>query len=213
MRPSLTPASPNQIAAAAANTVAGVKGGIVEIPAAAQPWLAGPYLNSSNATVTITLASNVDLKIDAGATLQAIPESSYLSAGATSVSNFITSNNISNFEITGSGTIDGNGAGWWNAYNGYRQDANLQAQIIAPDSAVIAATVESFMMAGRHFGEIVEHPHPRKNRVRVGGVPPHLNDFIRVQLAGFIENQVGNTELPDIVEQRRPAQLAEAAPL
>ena len=105
------------IAAAAANTVAGVKGGIVEIPAAAQPWLAGPYLNSSNATVTITLASNVDLKIDAGATLQAIPESSYLSAGATSVSNFITSNNISNFEITGSGTIDGNGAGWWNAYN------------------------------------------------------------------------------------------------
>jgi len=105
------------IAAAAANKVGNVKGGIVEIPAAAQPWLAGPYLNSSNATVTITLASNVDLQIDPGATLQAVPESSYLGAGASSVSNFITASNLTNFEITGSGTIDGNGAGWWTAYN------------------------------------------------------------------------------------------------
>ncbi len=52
-------------------------------------------------------------------TLQAIPDTSYLNEGTTSesnLSNFIVGNNITNFEITGSGTIDGNGQGWWTAY-------------------------------------------------------------------------------------------------
>jgi polygalacturonase len=102
------------IVAASENVVSGARGGIVEIPAGT--WLAGP---TSSFPESITLASNVDLQIDAGATLQAVPESSYLNAGATSessLSNFIVANNITNFEITGTGTIDGNGQGWWTAY-------------------------------------------------------------------------------------------------
>ncbi|MGD0464779.1 MAG: glycosyl hydrolase family 28 protein [Tepidisphaeraceae bacterium] len=100
------------IAAANANRVVigGVtySGGIVEIPAAAQDWLTGP----------ITLASNVDLQIDAGATLQALAMANYPGEGGSSVTNFITSSSsTSNLEITGSGTIDGNGAAWWAAYN------------------------------------------------------------------------------------------------
>ena len=89
-------------------------GGIVEIPTGT--WLAGP---TSSSPESIELASNVDLQIDAGATLQAVPNSSYLNEGTTSESsllNFIIANNITNFEITGSGTIDGNGQGWWTAY-------------------------------------------------------------------------------------------------
>jgi polygalacturonase len=82
-------------------------GGTVEIPAAAEPYESGP----------ITLASNINFQVDAGAELQALSYSSYPNAGSSSVSNFITAKNISNFEITGGGTIDGNGAAWWTAYN------------------------------------------------------------------------------------------------
>jgi len=102
------------ISAASANITNGLHGGIVEIPTGT--WLAGP---TSSSPTTITLASNVDLQIDAGATLQAVPDTSYLNEGTTSessLSNFIVANNITNFEITGSGTIDGNGQGWWTAY-------------------------------------------------------------------------------------------------
>jgi polygalacturonase len=102
------------ITAASDNIVAGAQGGIVEIPTGT--WMAGP---TSAVPESITLASNVDLELEAGATLQAVPESSYLNEGTTSessLSNFIVANNITNFEITGSGAIDGNGAAWWTAY-------------------------------------------------------------------------------------------------
>jgi hypothetical protein len=83
-------------------------GGIVEIPAAAQAWVSGP----------IALASNVDLQIDAGATLQAIAMASYPGVGGSSITPFITAaSSTSNLEITGAGTIDGNGQAWWTAYN------------------------------------------------------------------------------------------------
>jgi polygalacturonase len=79
-------------------------GGIVEIPAAAQDWESGP----------LTMASNVDLQIDAGATLQAVAMASYPNEGSSSVANFITSSSsATNMEITGGGIIDGNGATWW----------------------------------------------------------------------------------------------------
>ncbi|HEY1686747.1 MAG TPA: glycosyl hydrolase family 28 protein [Tepidisphaeraceae bacterium] len=92
-------------AAITAATKAG--GGTVEFPAATKSYESGP----------LNLASNINFQIDAGAELQAIPYSSYPNAGKTSVTNFITAKNLSNFEITGSGTIDGNGSAWWTAYN------------------------------------------------------------------------------------------------
>lgn len=92
-------------AAITAATKAG--GGTVEFPSAAKPYESGP----------LNLASNINFQIDSGAELQAIPYSSYPNAGKSSVTNFITAKNLSNFEITGSGTIDGNGSAWWAAYN------------------------------------------------------------------------------------------------
>ncbi len=96
----ITAASKNKV------VISGVTftGGIVEIPAAAQDWESGP----------LTMASNVDLQIDAGATLQAVAMASYPNEGSSSVANFITSSGSStNMEITGAGIIDGNGATWW----------------------------------------------------------------------------------------------------
>ena len=92
---------------AAINAAAATSGGgTVEIPAVAGnlPFLSGP----------LTLASNVNLQIDQGAILEAIPFASYPGHGTSAApTNFITGKNINNFEITGRGVIDGQGAAWW----------------------------------------------------------------------------------------------------
>ncbi len=105
------------INAAAANKVNGFTGGIVEIPAASQPWLSGP----------LTMASNVDLQVDAGAELQALTRTNWIATYSAST-NFISGDHLTNFEITGAGIIDGNGGGgsgtssWWDNSSSTRPD-------------------------------------------------------------------------------------------
>ena len=100
-----TAAIQSAINAAAANVSGGRRGGTVEIPAAAGSYLCGP----------ITLANNVNLQIDAGATLQMLPYGSY--PGGTSPTDFIGASGLTNIEISGFGIIDGQGAAWWAAYS------------------------------------------------------------------------------------------------
>ncbi|HEX4122441.1 MAG TPA: glycosyl hydrolase family 28 protein [Verrucomicrobiae bacterium] len=76
-------------------------GGTVEIPA-------GTFLSSS-----FTLYSNIRLQVDAGALLQMLPYGTYYG----STSEFIYCNNVHDLEISGGGTIDGQGTAWWTAYN------------------------------------------------------------------------------------------------
>jgi hypothetical protein len=75
-------------------------GGTVEIPAngTLSTYLSGP----------ITMKSSVNLQIDAGAMLQMLPMSSW--PGTTQ---FIYGNSLHDCEISGGGTIDGQGAVWW----------------------------------------------------------------------------------------------------
>ncbi len=89
-------------------------GGTVVIPAGT--FLSGP----------ITMKSNINLYISAGAILQlmpygtgnGIPTGSYPNNGtADSYANFIYGSGLSNIEISGSGVIEGNGTDWWTAYN------------------------------------------------------------------------------------------------
>ena len=88
-------------------------GGTVVIPAGT--FLSGP----------ITMESNVNLYISAGATLQMMPygngngspTGSYPNNGTTdSYANFIYGNGLNNIEISGTGVIEGNGSAWWTAY-------------------------------------------------------------------------------------------------
>ncbi|HEY1718361.1 MAG TPA: glycosyl hydrolase family 28 protein [Verrucomicrobiae bacterium] len=72
----------------------------VEIPAGT--FISGP----------LTLKSDVNLQIDGGATLQMLPMGSW--PGTTT---FISGSSIHDVEISGSGTIDGQGAAWWLAFN------------------------------------------------------------------------------------------------
>ena len=81
-------------------------GGIVVVPAAPKPYECGP----------ITLASNLNLQIQNGATLQCIAYSRYPLNGSAYV-NFISAIDVHDIEISGAGTIDGQGADWWTAFN------------------------------------------------------------------------------------------------
>ena len=79
----------------------GLTGGTVELPAPGV-YLCGP----------LTLSNNVNLQVDAGAILRMLPFAKY--PGSTNnPANFISANNQTNIEISGSGAIDGQGAPWW----------------------------------------------------------------------------------------------------
>jgi len=73
-------------------------GGTVEIPGPGT-YLSGP----------LTMKSKVNLQIDSGATLMMLPMSSWPSSSTP----FILGSSVSDVEISGAGTIDGQGAGWW----------------------------------------------------------------------------------------------------
>lgn len=96
--------------AAAGGLTNGASGGTVEIPAGTNAYLCGP----------ITLKSSVNLQIDAGATLRMLPFGEYpvtwFTNGAVvyfTANNFITGSSLHDIEISGSGSIDGQGLPWW----------------------------------------------------------------------------------------------------
>ncbi len=91
------------VAAAAGGMTNGLSGGTVEIPAGGT-YLSGP----------LTLASYINLQIDTNAMLKFLPESKYPNATGTPAYP-IAGTSLTDLEISGSGTIDGNGAGWWSA--------------------------------------------------------------------------------------------------
>jgi polygalacturonase len=84
--------------AISAATAAG--GGTVVVPSGT--FLSGP----------ITLASKINLQLQSGATLKMLAYGTY--PGSTA---FIYGKNLNNVEISGSGTIDGQGSAWWTAFN------------------------------------------------------------------------------------------------
>jgi hypothetical protein len=87
---------------AAINAAGNGGGGTVEITAAAGSYLCGP----------ITMLSSVNLQVNGGAMLQMLPYADW--PGTTS---FISGASLHDVEISGSGTIDGQGAAWWAAFN------------------------------------------------------------------------------------------------
>jgi polygalacturonase len=86
----------------AINAANAAGGGIVEIPAGT--FLSGP----------ITLLSRVNLRLDEGAVLRMLPFGKY-PGGRTNAPTFIGCERVEDLEISGFGTIDGQGGGWWAA--------------------------------------------------------------------------------------------------
>ena len=84
----------------AINDVSAKGGGTVEIPGP------GVYL-----TGPLTMKSKINLQIDAGATLRMLPYAIWSSTWtATPLLSFLS---LQNVEISGGGSIDGQGGGWW----------------------------------------------------------------------------------------------------
>ncbi len=95
----------------AINAASAAGGGIVVLPAAAGSYLSGP----------ITLYSSINLQVDRGATLQALPYSAAPRSGfypltGQAYAHFISANNAHDLALTGGGRIDGQGAPWWDAF-------------------------------------------------------------------------------------------------
>jgi polygalacturonase len=89
----------------AINAAVAAGGGTVEVPAGSKAYMSDH----------LTLGSNIRLQVDSGATLRMLPPATYANAAV----NFITAGDSSSgltahdVEITGPGTIDGNGSTWW----------------------------------------------------------------------------------------------------
>ncbi len=103
-------ATDNTLAVQSALDAAATRGGVVRFPASPRPYLCGP----------ITLGSNTELTIDAGATLQMLPFGTY-PPGDKAYANFIGCAKAHDVIISGQGTIDGQGARWWTAYTANRE--------------------------------------------------------------------------------------------
>jgi polygalacturonase len=99
---------------AAINAAATAGGGTVQVPAGT--FLSGP----------ITLQSKINLNLASGATLKMLPYGTW--PGSTV---FISGSHLSNVEISGSGTIDGQGQAWWNAFDVNRSLARPQEVVIS----------------------------------------------------------------------------------
>jgi polygalacturonase len=91
---------------AAINAAIAAGGGIVEIPS-------GTFLSNA-----LTLGNKVNLQVESGGTLRMEPYGTY----ANGTTELITASSASNVEISGSGTIDGQGAGWYSLASGSRAD-------------------------------------------------------------------------------------------
>jgi polygalacturonase len=95
------------VIAAAGPATNGLSGGTVRIPAPGV-FLTGP----------LTLKNKVNVQIDAGATLRMLPINLYTNyppqaGNGQTYGNLFYANALSDLEISGSGTIDGQGAPWW----------------------------------------------------------------------------------------------------
>jgi polygalacturonase len=97
----------------AINAASAAGGGTVQIPSGT--FLSGP----------LTLKSKINLNLASGATLRMLAYGTY--PGSTS---FIVANTLNNIEISGSGTIDGQGSAWWSAYNSNKSLARPQMIVI-----------------------------------------------------------------------------------
>ena len=89
----------------AINAAAAAGGGTVVVPSGT--FLCGP----------IKLKNNVGLQLSSGAVLKALAYGTYPGSGGTAdVASLIDLGGLTNVKVSGSGTIEGQGAAWWSAY-------------------------------------------------------------------------------------------------
>ena len=131
-----TAAIQNTISAAASSTL---RGGTVEITAGT--FLCGP----------LTLSSSINLQLDRGTTLRVLANGQY--PGGSSPANFINGSSLHDVEISGAGTIDGQGAGWWPGYKTnsrpYLVNLSSCARVLVQGITFLNAPAQNLAIKGR----------------------------------------------------------------
>jgi len=112
------------ISMASTSIVASATGGTVRVRAVGTftNYLCGP----------ISLKNNVNLLIDSGTKLQMLPFGSYPTNP--SPTDFISASNLHDIEISGSGTIDGQGGVWWATNNADPNGISRPKAMFAPST-------------------------------------------------------------------------------
>jgi polygalacturonase len=98
---------------------------------------AGTYLSGP-----ISLVSNLELHLDEGATIKALPMDKY-PQGSEKIVNFISASKIHDVKLSGPGTIDGQGQAWWDKF---RQDESIQRPFL-----IYLSKVERVAVSGLHL--------------------------------------------------------------
>ena len=131
-----TTAIQNTINAAASSAL---HGGTVEMTPGI--FLSGPLI----------LSSSINLQLDSGATLQMLPYGQY--PGGSSPPNFINGSSLHDIEISGPGTIDGQGAAWWPNYKSISRPymVNLSActRVLVQNVTLQNAPAQNLAVKGR----------------------------------------------------------------
>ena len=128
------------------NAAAAAGGGTVEIPSAGSlsTYLGGP----------IVMSNNVNLKIDSGAMLQMLTRSNW--PGTTT---FISGTTLHDVEISGLGTIDGQGTNWWFPLAGSRPNFisfSGCTNILVQDVTLQNAPTFHLMLKGNNAGITIQ---------------------------------------------------------
>ncbi|OQP60014.1 hypothetical protein A3860_35170 [Niastella vici] len=101
----------------AINAASAAGGGTVVVPSGT--FLCGP----------LKLKNNVGLQISSGAVLKALAYGTYPGSGGTAdVASFIDLTGLTNVKVSGAGTLEGQGAAWWSAYNSTKASGNAIAR-------------------------------------------------------------------------------------
>ncbi len=116
----------------AINAAHAAGGGTVLVPAGT--YLSGP----------LRLASSVNLEVDGGATLLMLPRGRYPSSSTP----FLSASSLNNVEISGSGTIDGQGAGWWSSSSRPRLIQISNSSIVAVEGIALVNSPREHLAFG-----------------------------------------------------------------
>ena len=101
-------------------------GGTLTVPSGT--FLSGP----------LTFFSSMNLNLASGSTLKALPYGTYPGSGTTSVSKWLNFSNVTNVEVSGAGTLDGQGSAWWTAYtanNTIARPRSCSLQAVTPSTS------------------------------------------------------------------------------
>lgn len=85
------------------------------------------------------------------------------------------------------------------------QNSRFERQLGRSEAAMIAGTVQLFMVRGRNFTQLLKASDRSKDIPGVSRVFPQDLPFGSIQLSGLFENGIGDSHLAQVMQERRVA--------